>query len=119
MNPGEFKVLMDEFLNHEQEIMNLKAQDYTNDHDRLKNFRQIAQFEGRNMSQIAMSYLLKHVQSIALAVQAGDLGEDSWVWSTEDGYEGLKQRIADARNYLLLLAACLEVELHGSDKSSR
>ena len=29
----------------------------------------------------------------------------------ENGNEGLKQRIADARNYLLLLAACIEEEI--------
>jgi hypothetical protein len=47
---------------------------------------------------------MKHVQSIALAVRTGKY---AWAWETEGG-EGLKQRIADARNYLLLLAACLE-----------
>ena len=36
-------------------------------------------------------------------------GKYRWCWETEEG-EGLKQRIADARNYLQLLAACLEEE---------
>jgi len=34
----------------------------------------------------------------------------------ENGNEGLKQRIADARNYLLLLAACIEEEAN-TDKN--
>ena len=48
--------------------------------------------------------ILEHMQSITLAVRDGKY---SWTWETEGG-EGFKQRIADARNYLLLLAACLE-----------
>lgn len=40
-----------------------------------------------------------------------ETGKYDWDWET-DGGEGLKQRIVDARNYLLLLAACLEVETY-------
>jgi len=54
-----------------------------------------------------MAYRLKHIQSISHAVRT----EYNWCWQTEQGHEGLKQRIADARNYLLLLAACLEAEM--------
>lgn len=72
----------------------------------LLNFRQVANLTGQKPSQVAMTYLLKHIQSLAIAVKTD---EYFWAW-TDGNKEGLKQRIADARNYLLLLAACLDEE---------
>ncbi len=52
---------------------------------------------------------MKHIQSIVLSIKTGSYC-DKWYWN-DDGNEGLKQRISDARNYLILLAACIEEEL--------
>lgn len=104
--PEQFENLRDEFLVHEARIMDHKRDEYSSDNDRLQNFREVAGLSGEKMSEVALIWLLKHIQSIALAVRTG---EYSWSWHTDHG-EGLKQRIADARNYLLLLAACLEEE---------
>ena len=106
LTPERFEVLRDEFLTHEARILDWKRDEYSPDEDRLQNFREVAEFSGRQMSEVALIWLLKHIQSIALAVRTG---EYSWSWHTDHG-EGLKQRIADARNYLLFLAACLEEE---------
>ena len=105
-SPKKFEALAKEFLEQEEKLLNWKAGEYANNVDRLKNFRQVAEWLGQRPAEVALCYLMKHMQSISLAVRAG---KRNWVWQTDEG-EGLKQRIADARNYLLLLAACLDEE---------
>jgi hypothetical protein len=102
--PARFENLVKEFQEQEAKILSHKGNEYSDQEDRLLNFREVAEFQGRSPAEVALAYLMKHVQSIALAVKTGKY---AWAWETEGG-EGLKQRIADARNYLLLLAACLE-----------
>jgi len=106
VTPEQFEILREEFLSHEAKILDWKRGEYSPDEDRLQNFREVAGFLDQRLAEVALSYLLKHIQSIALAVRTGKY---AWAWEKEGG-EGLKQRIADARNYLLLLAACLEEE---------
>lgn len=103
---AQFMELRDEFNEQELRLIGIKKEEYATDDDRLLNFRQIAAFEGRTMSQVAATYFLKHIQSITRVVQSR--GPYAWCWVTPGGGEGLKQRIADARLYLLLLAACIE-----------
>lgn len=105
MYRSEFDKLYLEFLGKEGEIREKKQAEYTDTLDALKNFRQIGKFFDLNPATIASIYLMKHIQSIVLALETGRY---EWCWQTADGREGLKQRIADARNYLLFLAACLE-----------
>jgi len=104
--PEQFNKLMQEFTEKEATILAWKAGEYSNEKDRLQNFREIAEFVGSKPQDVVLLYLLKHIQSIALAVRSSDY---VWAWETEAG-EGMKQRIADARNYLLLLGACMEEE---------
>jgi hypothetical protein len=106
MTPERFESLQEEFVAHEAKILDWKRGEYSPNEDRLQNFREVAALTGLRMTEVALIWLLKHIQSIALAVRTGNY---TWAWTTEGG-EGLKQRIADARNYLLLLAACLEEE---------
>jgi response regulator of citrate/malate metabolism len=110
--PERFEQLVKEFQEQEALIMSHKGDEYAANEDRLLNFRQVAEFEGRTPAKVALTWLLKHIQSITLAVQSA---EYAWAWETEGG-EGLKQRIADARNYLLLLAACLEEEHQAKER---
>lgn len=109
MTPEQFENLRDEFLIHEARLLDWKAGEYSDKIDRLMNFRQVAEFLSQRPAEVALMYLLKHIQSIALAVRS-KAGSYAWAWEVESG-EGLKQRIADARNYLLLLAACLDEEI--------
>lgn len=105
---SRLEALCKEFLEKEQKLMNWKADEYTDDNDdRIKNFKMVADFLRIKPSQVALTYLLKHIQSITLAVDGKPF---EWAWETKEG-EGLKQRIADARNYLLLLAACIDAEV--------
>lgn len=110
MTPEQFTSLCEEFLEREKELLGLKAGEYAVGDDRLWNFHVQGALEGRRPSEIALSHLLKHVLSIVKAVRTGS---GTWAWQTAAG-EGLKQRFADARNYLLLLAACLEEERGGA-----
>ncbi|MGB9886882.1 MAG: hypothetical protein ACPLRW_07795 [Moorellales bacterium] len=113
MTPKEFTELHNEFVAHEANLLGLKAKEYAADSDRLWNFHVRAVMEGCRASEVALGDLLKHISSLALAVRTGS-GE--WAWRTLEGHEGLKQRVADARNYLLLLAACLEEERNGANQ---
>ena len=112
--PARFEGLVKEFQEQEGKILSHKGNEYSDQGDRLLNFREVAEFLGRTPAEVALSYLLKHIQSIALAVRTGKY---AWAWETEGG-EGLKQRIADARNYLLLLAACLDEEVSNKEVSA-
>ena len=103
-SPEQFRELVKEFEAQEEAILDWKAEEYSSGEDRLQNFREVALFLGCRPEDVVLMYLLKHIQSIALAVREGQL---DWKWETEGG-EGLKQRIADSRNYLLLLAAALD-----------
>lgn len=105
---GQFQELFNEFLEHEQELLNIKRGEYTQDGDAdsLQNFRQVAAFEGRRPEEVCLTYIIKHMQSIQRAVSTGEY-INAW-WSEEQGVEGIKQRIADIRNYMLLLAAILD-----------
>lgn len=103
-SPTDFENLQKDFNEHENRLLEWKAGEYARGQNRLENFEMIAKFTGLRSEQIALLYLLKHIQSITLAAMSTKY---VWEWGTEEG-EGLKQRIADARNYLLLLAACLD-----------
>src|SRR5690606_20007707 len=101
--------LVAEIRARSEEIMVAKRGEYAPENrDRIQNFRAIAAFTSRRPSEVALIYLLKHVQSIAEAVR---LGAYDWCWDKPGGGEGLKQRFADAINYLYLLAACIDEEV--------
>ena len=80
MTPEQFENLRDEFLMHEARILDWKQSKYTFGGDRLQNFREVANFLDQSPTEVALTYLLKHVQSIALAVQTGRY---TWAWETE------------------------------------
>ena len=105
-DPKRFDQLVNEFRAKEDAIMNWKGAEYTEGVDRLQNFREIAQFMGMPVSEVALLLMLKHVQGIKKQVLEHSF---VWEWETDSG-EGLKQRFADVRNYLLLLAAALDEE---------
>ena len=103
--------LVKEFEEKEAKLLHNKNREYAGGRgkeDFLRNFREVAVFEGREPAQVGLTWLLKHVHGICKAIESGNY---EWCWENESG-EQLKQRISDARNYLLLIAACLEDE-HG------
>jgi len=110
MTNQEFENLREEFLSKEAELLEWKGQEYGSNYDRLLNFKEMANFTGLKEVDVCFLYLMKHIQSIGLAIKDREY-KKRWFWHDEHGNEGLKQRIADARNYLLLLAACIEEEI--------
>lgn len=107
-----FQSLVEEFRLREDRLLGIKAGEYARDGDRLENFHLQGAFQGVRPEEVALTHFLKHVCAITKAVREARY---DWCWES-DGKEGLKQRIADARNYLLLIAACIEerVKIEGS-----
>jgi|TARA_R100000742_G_C4215446_1_gene40666 7-cyano-7-deazaguanine synthase in queuosine biosynthesis len=92
-----FKWARKEF-DKEMNIMDGKGIEYTvSDKDKLKNFKSIAERLDTKASNIAMVYLLKHMDSIRNYVLNGVEASD----------ETISGRVRDARNYLLLLHAII------------
>ena len=114
MLPEKFEKLCSEFMEEESRLMDWKAGEYSDGEDRLQNFREIADFMDCKKSEVALMYLLKHIQSIKNAVKEDKV---KWHWQSTEG-EGTKQRVADSRNYLLLLAACLAEESEGKNENN-
>ena len=107
MKVDEFNKLKEEFLKAEGDLLDSKRMEYAGLDDVLKNFKEQAEFAQVDAKDIALVFLFKHMQGIREIVTKGTV---NWSWTTEDGTEGTKQRLSDARNYLLLLAALIEEE---------
>ena len=110
-SPVKFDELIAEFYARESLILGWKRGEYSTNTDRLQNFREVADFIGDKPivitpSVVALIYLLKHIQSIKNATINSSV---NWCWEGEFG-EGTKQRLGDIRNYVLLLAACMDEE---------
>lgn len=104
MTPERFEALREDFLKQEARELDGERGEYSPNVDVLGFYREVSELM-RIPAEVALAYTsLMQVQEIVRAVKTGKY---AWDWETEDG-EGLKQCIADARNYLLLLAACLE-----------
>ena len=61
-----FYELYSEFAQHEQELLNIKRGEYTQDGDAdsLQNFRQVAAFEGRRPEEVCLTYIIPAIDSI-------------------------------------------------------
>lgn len=92
-----------DILAHSADLLLSKGQEYANDADRLGNFRRIGSTSGQSPEEVALTLLAKHIDSISQGVQK----DVPFLWVTPEGKEGLKQRVSDALNYILLLAATL------------
>jgi hypothetical protein len=103
MNRGEFEGLMKSMVDRETKLLLQKRKEYAGDDDVLVNFKQIAPILGCEPEDVAVMYLMKHIQSVCHGAKRGD----PLVWANTDGSEGILQKITDARNYLLLLAAII------------
>ena len=113
MDSATFEDIIENFMREEVKLLELKGYEYSEGVDRLQNFREIADFLGMELHQVALVYMLKHISSIQIAAK-NDSILNKWYWS-KGTEEGMKQRVADARNYLLLFAACVEDKLLRED----
>jgi len=86
----------------ENRIMLTKGEEYTvSDEDKFRNFKSIAERVDIEPKKVALTYLLKHFDSIRNFVLHGKEASD----------EPIMGRIMDARNYLLLLGGMIEEEM--------
>ena len=98
MKVKDFFKWADEEFKIEMELMRVKGEEYTvSNEDKLKNFKSIADRLETTPSEVAMVYLLKHMDSIRNYVLNGVEASD----------ESISGRIRDARNYLMLLHAII------------
>lgn len=99
MKVKEFFKWADSMQKEESRLMKVKGEEYTvSNEDKFKNFKSIAERMGLKAEQVAMIYLLKHMDSIRNYLKTGK----------ESSEESIMGRIQDARNYLLLLGGIIE-----------
>lgn len=113
MNRQRFNEIVESFVAKEMPLMTSKGADYSSNEEALRNFKETSKITGLLPSQVAMVYLLKHISSINGVVFEKTQMDVPIAWASErDGVlvEGLLQKISDARNYLAIIAMCLEDE---------
>jgi hypothetical protein len=99
------KTFAEELAEKEQTTLAFKAKEYSDDTNRFLNFEEIGMLTNSSSLKVCLTYLLKHIQSISLAIRNNNI---KWYWVDENGNEGLKNRIVDARNYLALLGEMID-----------
>jgi hypothetical protein len=94
-----FNGLLHAMREEEDKILSVKGKDYTQGSaNRIQNFEKVAEEAGITVQQAWFVYFKKHIDGITSYVKLGKAES-----------EGLKSRIADARNYLALFRQILEV----------
>jgi len=93
----ELKQSMENLIKDCKKILEGKGRSYSSRDDELANFKDLAQLLCLSPEQVCLVYLTKHIYSIFSIVK----GEN---YDTE----GLRSRIVDAINYLILLNALHE-----------
>ncbi len=99
------KTFKEELSEKEQTTLAFKAKEYSDDTNRFLNFEEVGVMTNLSSKEVCLTYLLKHIQSISLAIRNDNI---KWYWFDEKGNEGLKNRIVDARNYLALLGEIID-----------
>lgn len=98
MKVAEFFNWAEREFEAEMELMRDKGKEYTvNDEDKLKNFKSIAERLKCKPEFVALTYLLKHMDSVRNYVLDG----------VEASNEPIEGRLRDIRNYILLLGALI------------
>lgn len=105
MNRQHFDTLLGDFEKREQSLLGYKRSEYASeDGDVLVNFKENGEFLGMPPEEVCLTYLMKHIQ----AIRKGVCDPDTRLGWMNGDREGFSQRISDARNYLILLAACID-----------
>lgn len=100
MKNEEFERVFDAVVKQERETLIEKSRDYAGGGDRLWNFRAGAGISGGTPEQALWGYLTKHLVSIR------DICNGKEVTRAQ-----LREKIGDARNYLVLLEALVIDEI--------
>jgi len=104
MRREEFEQIYKDFEEHERSLLISKRSEYAMDEDCLSNFKVTAEATGMTPEEVCVVLMMKHAQAIC------KMAKDKSVrlgWGGTGAIEGTSQRISDARNYLILLAALM------------
>ena len=108
MNRADFDRLIESDLNaYLKGLRDYKESEYAGTADTLANFHNGGRDLEEPPSVYAIHLMHKHWGAIIKAVRSRKF---DWCYRTADGDEGLKQRLADMRNYVDLLFALLSEE---------
>ena len=99
MTLDEFDEFWDKMLKEEHELLIKKGQEYSGKENRFRNFESIGEELSLDPKQVLWVYLHKHMDGIR-----------SYLRGEYTGIEPIRGRIADARNYLVLLAGMIQEE---------
>jgi len=107
MRREEFEAVYGRLEGAERALLVSKRAEYAGGEDVLRNFKVTATALGRGATPegVCLVLLMTHVQAVSEAVM-GD--KSATLDSARPGGETLAERISDARNYLVLLAALVE-----------
>ena len=94
MKNADFQAIIEYCFEEEKKLIGVKAEDYARDGDRLANFKSGSAFTGLTPRQTLWGYLAKHLSSVKEIVDGKTVSHDV-----------LREKIGDARNYLILLEA--------------
>ena len=94
MKNADFQAILEYCFNQEKQLIGVKENDYAKGVDRLANFKSGSAFTGLTPRQTLWGYLAKHLSSVKDIVDGKTVSRDV-----------LREKIGDARNYLLLLEA--------------
>lgn len=101
----QMDALLGEFDTRNKALLEYKVNEYSSMENRIENFETIAALLNVEPCQVVMVYLMKHMQSMGKTI----MGDAPINWTFSNGEtEGLKQCILDCKNYLDLLAACID-----------
>jgi hypothetical protein len=105
MDLKRFEEVYKDFEEHERALLISKRSEYAMNSDVLSNFKATALSCGMEPEEVCVVLMMKHTQAIC------KMARDKSVrlsWGGNGAIEGTSQRISDARNYLLLLAALID-----------
>jgi hypothetical protein len=104
MDVETFEGILGQFESEEHILLLGKRKEYALSADCLSNFKATATATCMSPEDVCVVLLMKHVQAIAKAAHdpSTRLG-----FGGSGAREGFSQRVADARNYLILLAALI------------
>lgn len=101
MRNADFQAILEYCFDEEKKLIGVKADDYASNGDRLANFKSGASFTGLSPRKTLWGYLAKHLSSVKEIVDGKTVSRAI-----------LREKIGDARNYLLLLEALVLEEMN-------
>lgn len=98
MNQSDFETLLAERIDKIRSLLKSKSKEYSNEDDKLKNFKNGCKISGQTPKAYLWSLAVKHIECIK-EIALDNLSE-----------EYADEKIGDAINYLILLEATIKEE---------